>query len=612
VSQNGRAARAASCSVAVEFGAPLARLAKKNDLAALATTISAELTILLDRLGLDGEVAATAATRSFARPVRVAVDGRELLYPPSLVRRAWIAAVPNTLHDVATREPDEPEAGFPAAWLRDYAAGANADWHVVAAFVERLVHEIVLQHPSSLLGREQLAASARRAGVDAAELGSILGPLLELGVSAANASVVGELVREGRALGRPSEDTVEAAFAHLRSHVIELHVHPESLRRLLRLDRLDDRFPSFSVYSSEVDESLQALFRGLERTFFARFGFLLPRFDWMTAPSLREGMMSIRIDTWSSPAVPLVMPGERLVVPDEATDAALERHAARGRPALHPVTGARCIIVPGEKDTLEADGIDSWGPIDFVVLNIFAELTARADRLFGMEEVEHQLAWLRYSADVGVDGESRSWYSPLVHAALAQYSLGDLTRILRAFVAEQLSIQNLPAILERLLQYDTVPLDQPELVLLDDRLPTNGVGTTGSAWSRYYEFVRKQLKSYLSDRHAWVENIVVAYVLEPDAEARILALEPGALRSRRAQREAEWFRDAVWEQVQLVAAKPAGQTVLTSAAARPIVRALLAEELPDLPVLSFSELRPDVNVQPIGKIGGRPAQARRS
>jgi type III secretory pathway component EscV len=42
--------------------------------------------------------------------------------------------------------------------------------------------------------------------------------------------------------------------------------------------------------------------------------------------------------------------------------------------------------------------------------------------------------------------------------------------------------------------------------------------------------------------------------------------------------------------------------ILTSEGVRPSVRRLLEPEFPDLPVLSYAELRPDVNVQPVARI----------
>jgi type III secretion protein V len=274
-----------------------------------------------------------------------------------------------------------------------------------------------------------------------------------------------------------------------------------------------------------------------------------------------------------------------------------------------------CAIVKGDKASFDAAGVTTWGPIDFVVLNVYAELAARPGRVLGMEEIEYQLARLRYqlveiTRDAGpryefvVDGA----YRDLVYAALARYSIGDLTRVARAFAEEGLSIRSLPEILDRLAQYDTVPLERDSLLLFDDRIAeANASLKSHKPAQRHYEYCRKQLKSYLSYKHSWAENTIVAYLLEPPLESRAprlaAAVRTGGPRSSAWEREAEVFRDAVWTELQFVGSGPMGQAILTTPAARAAVRALLAPELPDLPVLSYSELRPDLNVQPIARIG---------
>jgi type III secretion protein V len=233
-----------------------------------------------------------------------------------------------------------------------------------------------------------------------------------------------------------------------------------------------------------------------------------------------------------------------------------------------------------------------------------------------MEEIEYQLARLRYElAEISDDdggthleivGEGP--HPELVFSALSQYSIGDLTRVFRAFVDERVSIRNMTEILERLVQYDTIPFEQPgRLILLDDRIPEqNGPSRARSRWRSHYEFCRKQLRSELSHRHSWGENTIVAYLLEPAIEARAqrlaAAVRSGGPRSSAWEREAEAFRDAVWRELHFVGPGPVGQVVLTTPAARPAVRALLESELPGLPVISYAELRPDVNVQPIARV----------
>jgi type III secretion protein V len=246
------------------------------------------------------------------------------------------------------------------------------------------------------------------------------------------------------------------------------------------------------------------------------------------------------------------------------------------------------------------------GPIEWVVVNVFAEAGAHAGRLLGLEDVEYQLARLRYQLvqlDKGDQVVVEGTYPALVDTVLAHYTLGDLTRILRAMISEGLSIHNLPSILERLLEYETVSFDPTSAVVLDDRLPL--VPGTHNGWQAMYASLRRGLRSYISHRFTWAENTVVAYVLEPDLEARLAAgiqRTHGIPTHPLPDQEAEAFRDAVWEQLNNDANAPAGTVILTTEGVRASVRRLLEPEFPDLPVLSYAELRPDVNVQPLARI----------
>jgi type III secretory pathway component EscV len=425
-------------------------------------------------------------------------------------------------------------------------------------------------------------------------------------VSVRERDVVADVVRAGEVMNRPREDTVEAAFAQVRSHAAELRVHPHTLGQLL-----GGPIPAeaFSVHAATLDDGVRALFREFEQMFFTHFGFQLPELTWVPTPSIPEGMLSVKLDEWIGLPIPLIPRGQRIVdaepeglpVPPLAT-------------AVHPVTGAaRGIVDQSSKRALEDAGYVTRGPIDWLIVSLFADAAARAGRLLGLEDVEYQLARLGYQlvrlekGDHIVEGT----YPALVDTVLARYTLGDLTRILRAMISEGLSIHNLPSILERLLEYETVSADPAvPTVVLDDRLPV--VPGTHDGWQAEYAALRRGLRSYISNRFSWTEKTVVAYVLDPELEAR---LATGIQRTRGIpthplpEDEAEAFRDAIWQELSQAGNVPAGRVVLTTEGVRTSVRRLLEPELPDLPVLAYAELRPDVTVQALAQISVPTAHA---
>jgi hypothetical protein len=600
-SANGRRLRSPSLRLVIEFGDALEPLTREAAGAALTRAIEADVEGAMRALGLAGQAQVELRSGETARPLRLSANGAAQPYPPALVRRAWIAVAPPELHARAAATKHAP-ASYPSAWLAEYVKeledSDTAAWLLVATVVRRLTLAILLERPSRLLGDSQVRSYARATSLPPRALAPALRRLLDLGVSVGERDIVTEVVGAGEEMHRPREDTVEAAFAQLRSHAAELRVHPDTLGALLEGSPPTE---PLSVHGSGVPEEMRASFRELEQMFYTQFGFQLPELTWVPTPSIPEGMLSVRLEEWTGLPIPLVLPEQRIVdaepeglpVPSLGT-------------AVHPVTGAaRAIVDRSAEGPLEDAGYVTRGATDWVVLNVFAEAAAHADQLFGLEDVEYQLARLRYQL-VRLDNGDRvvveGTYPALVDAVLARYTLGDLTRILRAMISEGLSIHNLPSILERLLEYDTVSSD-PAAVVLDDRLPL--VPGTTDGWQATYASLRRGLRSYISHRFTWGGNTVVAYLLEPELEARLatgIQRTHGIPAHPLPDEEAEAFRDAVWQELSSAGNAPAGPVVLTTEGVRASVRRLLEAELPDLPVLSYAELRPDVNVQPLARI----------
>ena len=601
-SANGRRPRSPSLRLLVELGTPLHPL-EDTAAGALRRTIGADVGGVMRALGLTGHAQVEVSSGKTERPLRVWANGALQAYPPVLVRRAWVAVAPPELRARAAATSKAPPGAYPSAWLAEYVdeldAADTVGWSLVAEVVRRLTLAILLERPSRLVGDGQVTSYARATSLPPRAVAPALRRLLDLGVSVRESEVVAETVREGEEIQRPRDDTVEAAFAQLRSHAAELRIHPDTLAVLLEGSPPAE---PISVHAPTVPEPVRATFCDLEQMFFTQFGFQLPELTWVPTPSIPEGMLSVKLEEWTGLPIPLVL-GEQLIVDAEPEGLPVESLGT----AVHPVTGAaRAIVDHSAERALEDAGYVTRGPIDWVVVNVFAEAAAHADRLLGLEDVEYQLARLRYQLvrlDNGDHVVVEGTYPALVDTVLARYTLGDLTRVLRAMTSEGLSIHNLPSILERLLEYDTVPVDPTASVVLDDRLPL--APGTQNGWQAMYAALRRGLRSQISHRFTWAENTVVAYVLEPKLEARLatgIQRTHGIPNHPLPDQEAEAFRDAVWHELSQTGNGSAGPVILTTEGVRASVRRLLEPELPDLPVLSYAELRPDLNVQPLARI----------
>jgi FHIPEP family len=583
----------------LELGSDLSHFADSFESTLLARGLASELDALLGRLGLDGQAIVRVRRVQSRRPLRVRVHGALLAYSPQMLTRAWLSVAPPELHDLPVQGIDRSSPDFPWRWLGTYAAESAdvppPDLQLVRAALERLAAQLVVERPSCLLGPAQVDAYAKALdlGRDRRGLPLLMSTLLDRGVPLRNHELVRRVIDEGAELERPFEDTIEAAFTELRSHDLEIQIHPDTLQELV--PRAPER-ESFSVYDPRVDQEKRDLFQDLERTFFSAFGFLLPGLRWAPSTAIEPGKVAVRLGAWRGLPAPTLPGGERLVL-DRAED--LRARGVKARPAVNPATGMPCALVDTSlKETLEGRGLITWGPVDFVLVVLISDLARRAGTLLGMEDVEYQLAELPAEAEELLPEPART--------ALTLFSLGDLTRVLRALVEERLSLRDLGGLLERLVQYDTIPVpdDDAHLLLLDYRLPVprapqggNGRGAQAKAgWRSYYAFLRRQLAPYLSYFHAMADRRIYVYALDRETEELArnspAGFDDDALES---------LADAVRAQL---ARSPASVTVIaTTTRARQTVRDMLAPEFPDLPVLAYAELSPEFEVERLGEIG---------
>jgi len=158
-----------------------------------------------------------------------------------------------------------------------------------------------------------------------------------------------------------------------------------------------------------------------------------------------------------------------------------------------------------------------------------------------------------------------------------------ITEIFQRLVQEEISIRNLRAILQSLIDWGQ---KEKESVLLT-------------------EYVRSTLRRYISYKFSGGQNILAVYLVDQDTEEKIrkairqtsagayLALDPAIARR---------LVDTVKKQVGTLSSAPQRPVLLTSMDVRRYIRKLIELEVYELPVLSHQELTDEITIQPLGKI----------
>ena len=158
-----------------------------------------------------------------------------------------------------------------------------------------------------------------------------------------------------------------------------------------------------------------------------------------------------------------------------------------------------------------------------------------------------------------------------------------IAEILQRLVGEEVSVRNLRAVMEALIEWGQKEKDSVMLT----------------------EYVRVALKRHISHRHSSAQNILPAYLLAPAVEDAVrsavrqtsggsyLALDPGISRQL-----LENIKSTVGD-LSKSRQKP---VLLTSMDIRRYMRKLIEQDLYELPVLSYQELTPEVNIQPLARV----------
>jgi type III secretion protein V len=214
------------------------------------------------------------------------------------------------------------------------------------------------------------------------------------------------------------------------------------------------------------------------------------------------------------------------------------------------------------KEKLEAAGIPVRTARQLVSEHLVSVLRRRAADLLGVQEVQLLLD--------GLEQQSPA----LVKEALTKVPMPLLTDVLRKLIQEEVSVRNIRAILEALVS------------------PT----TEGDA-SALAERCRQALHRYLSHKYA-PTGPLYAYLADPEVEQTIREADGGMDPDRVG---------AILESVRRVASSGRA-VVLASPDVRRRLRKLVEGAFPEVAVLTYAELNPDLQIRPIGRLAAVAAR----
>lgn len=346
--------------------------------------------------------------------------------------------------------------------------------------------------------------------------------------------------------------------------------------------RLDRQTHDALVRSTNDGKSWSDLLAMMSDGLFYELGLTLGTCELIVDERVTMNGWRVQINDLRLPVMLGLAPDERLV---NDTPARLQLLGLNGRPARNPANGVACAIIDaGAAGAAEAAGLTTWTPAGFAILSLSAAIRRHAGALLSRLVVDHTMRNLGRA------------FPDLVDRANQLFSLDDTTRVLRGLLYEEVAIRNLRLILEAMIALGPPPeVDLAKLIVFtfpgNDTIRPRG----GSRIASIIDGVRSALKRQISHKHTQGGSTLVVYRLDPEIERGITERDvaPAFIAA---------VRRAMAKQRASQARFPAPPVLLTTADVRARCAALFEGDFPRQAVLAYSELSPDLNIQPLARI----------
>ncbi|MBM7094190.1 flagellar biosynthesis protein FlhA [Bacillus sp. H-16] len=346
---------------------------------------------------------------------------------------------------------------------------------------------------------------------------------------------------------------------------------PESVVSLLQVDPIEFEFGYGLIPLADTNQGGDLLDRVvmIRRQLAIEMGMIVPVIRIRDNIQLQPNEYSIKIKGNE------VARGELLLDHYMAMSPGVDDEAVTGIETVEPAFGLPAIWISEDtKEQAELSGYTVVDPPSVVSTHLTEVIKNHSDELLGRGETK-QL----------VDHLSESYSTLVEDVTPSPLSIGEIQKVLSRLLKEKVSIRNLPIIFETLADYGQMTKDTDMLT----------------------EYVRQSLsrqisKQFVQDKEA-LHVVTVSGAVEKMISDAVQQTEHGsylALDPQSSQQLIEQMMAEI-ERMQEMGYMP---VILCSPAVRMYVRHLIERYMPQVPVLSYNELEPSVEVQSVGVVKG--------
>ena len=234
-------------------------------------------------------------------------------------------------------------------------------------------------------------------------------------------------------------------------------------------------------------------------------------------------------------------------------------------------------IPAAQRPIAEMAGLKVWEPAEVITLHLSMIMRKYAHEFIGIQESQALL-----------DFASRGAPKLVEEVVPKVVTIHQMTDVLQRLVQEGISIRDVKSVLDALSEWGRIEKDPVMLT----------------------EYVRSSMKRYISFRYTGGRDTLFVYLLDPEIEdvirGAIRRTSTGSFLSLDPHISHD-ILDAIRREIANLPATAQKPVVITDMELRRFVRRMVELEFPTLSVLSYQELAPELNVQPVGRITMRPA-----
>lgn len=335
---------------------------------------------------------------------------------------------------------------------------------------------------------------------------------------------------------------------------------------------------------------IEPALREQQSSTFDDLGLRLPEARIEFDPTLSAGQFRVRINDLRLPPEPSLGPDQFLV---RDTVERLQLLGLDATAACDPATGAPAGVVDTAAAAADARaaGLATLDRAAYLATAVRARGEAQAGAFLATQAVDRELDLLRWLPSQYLPGAARE-----------RLGLSLIAQVLRRLLDEGIAVRDFKRIIGAMLMLrDVFPAAYTKKIVLFPAVDAPSPAAFGASGSldalAYAECARVALKPVIS-RQFSRDDTMLCFLLDPDVEERLVPGNAHPLDANEKERLIEAVaREARYQQ-------PGRKTViLTSVDVRPALQAIVQRDLPDVAIVSYSELVATLSIQPIGRIG---------